>query len=102
MYCPKCGARTEVSETRGVFRDRRCTNPACGLNFTTRESVITLGDRGRLCARTHFRGERPPASVAAPVHRESASAPARGAPPVPGESVRGFSSHDYTPSRQED
>lgn len=52
MYCPLCNARTEVSEKRGIFRDRHCTNAACGVSFTTRESVIAPGERQRLCART--------------------------------------------------
>jgi hypothetical protein len=51
LFCPQCGARTLVSETRGPFRDRRCTNAACRLAFTTSENVLTLRER-RLCART--------------------------------------------------
>ena len=52
MDCPRCNTPTKVSETRGVFRDRRCPNAVCGFAFTTRESVVTLGDARRLCART--------------------------------------------------
>jgi hypothetical protein len=52
MQCPQCGARTEVNEKRGPFRDRRCTNGACGLDFTTREQVMTERETARLCART--------------------------------------------------
>ena len=48
MQCPNCGARTQVSETRGSFRDRRCTNTACGLVFATFEHVVRSG----ACART--------------------------------------------------
>ena len=62
MNCPQCGAATEVNEKRGPFRDRRCTNPSCGLDFTTREQFVRPskyevrpGQHGRLCART-----RPP------------------------------------------
>ena len=52
MECPQCGARTEVSETRGPFRDRRCTNPACRMDFTTREQIMKARGYGRNCART--------------------------------------------------
>jgi len=52
MQCPQCGARTEVSETRGPFRDRRCTNPACRMDFTTREQIMKAREYGRNCART--------------------------------------------------
>jgi hypothetical protein len=51
MQCPQCGARTEVNEKRGPFRDRRCTNSACGIDFTTREHVLPQHERSR-CART--------------------------------------------------
>jgi hypothetical protein len=50
--CPMCGSRTEVSEKRGPFRDRRCTNPACRLDFTTREHVMAPREERRKCART--------------------------------------------------
>ena len=52
MQCPQCGARTEVNEKRGPFRDRRCTNPACRLDVTTCEQLLTRGEGARLCART--------------------------------------------------
>jgi len=52
MQCPQCGARTEVCETRGPFRDRRCTNPACRMDFTTREQMMKAHEYGRRCART--------------------------------------------------
>ena len=51
MQCPQCGARTEVTEKRGPFRERRCTNLACGIDFTTREHVIPQHERS-FCART--------------------------------------------------
>ena len=88
MYCPNCAARTQGSETCGVFRDRRCTNAACGLNFTTRESVVTPGERRRLCARTHdARVERSNGSAAAPAKGDSISAPGPGVPSRRVESV---------------
>jgi len=59
MECPQCGSRTEVCEKRGPFRDRRCINEACRLDFTTREqvmmqrkAVVKRREHGRLCART--------------------------------------------------
>jgi len=64
MECPYCGAKTEVTETRGPFRDRHCTNRRCGFIFTTREQVMTdqdalaPGQHRRQCARTcaaHFK-----------------------------------------------
>jgi hypothetical protein len=51
MQCPQCGARTAVTEKRGPFRERRCTNLTCGIDFTTREHVIPQQERN-LCART--------------------------------------------------
>lgn len=41
MNCPQCGARAEVIETRGPFGHRRCSNAACGLDFTTCEQIMT-------------------------------------------------------------
>ena len=41
MICPQCGADTEVLQKRGVYRQRRCKNPKCGLEFETRENLIT-------------------------------------------------------------
>lgn len=58
MQCPQCGARTEVAEKRGTYRDRRCMNDDCHLEFTTREQILRSqqefkpGQHGRLCART--------------------------------------------------
>jgi hypothetical protein len=52
MDCPRCGSRTEVNETRGLFRDRRCTNTACGLGFTTREQIMSWREDSRFCAKT--------------------------------------------------
>ena len=59
MQCPKCGARTEVIEKRGAFRDRRCLKAECRVEFTTREQIMRPlkpiarpGEHGRLCART--------------------------------------------------
>jgi hypothetical protein len=65
MNCPLCKARTVVNEKRGIFRDRRCTNPACGVSFTTRENVISPGASQRLCARTRDAHLESPAPAAA-------------------------------------
>ena len=81
MYCPRCSSRTEVTETRGIFRDRRCTNADCRFSFTTRESVMTQGESRRRCARTrdaHIEG--PPRSAAARANEDSASGFGRAAP----------------------
>jgi len=51
MHCPQCGKQTRVTEKRGPFRERRCTNLACGLKFTTREHVIPRQEES-FCART--------------------------------------------------
>jgi uncharacterized Zn finger protein (UPF0148 family) len=68
MQCPQCGARTEVVETRGPFRDRRCKKAECRLEFTTREQIMKPlkhiakpGEHGRLCARTRVGLIQPPA-----------------------------------------
>src|SRR5579862_2504087 len=52
MNCPQCGARTQVREKRGPFRDRRCTNFQCGMDFTTREHLLPQLADQKLCART--------------------------------------------------
>jgi hypothetical protein len=73
MNCPQCGAATEVNEKRGPFRDRHCTNPDCGLGFTTREQFVRPskyevrpGQHGRLCARTRaIQGDAPLGTPAA-------------------------------------
>jgi len=76
LFCPQCGAPTEVSETRGPFRDRRCTNPACLLAFTTRENVLTLRARRRMCARTRVvHGEAPLGSIRAVVKAQPNNLP---------------------------
>jgi len=65
MFCPQCGARTYVTETRGPFRDRRCTNAACRLGFTTCENAVTQREHRRLCARTRAtQAEAPPRAPA--------------------------------------
>jgi len=74
MFCPMCGARTKVTEKRGIFRDRRCTSAACHLDFTTRENVMTLAEDRRLCARTRASNiEVPSRSPAAVVKGGSTS-----------------------------
>ena len=60
MLCPQCGARTQVSETRGCFRDRRCTNRDCRMTFTTREHIMKARECGRECARTRAMKIEPP------------------------------------------
>jgi hypothetical protein len=62
MQCPQCGARSKVCETRGPFRDRRCTNPACRMDFTTREQIMKAREYGRNCARTRATKIEPPLS----------------------------------------
>lgn len=71
MQCPHCGSRSEVNEKRGPFRDRRCTNGTCGLDFTTREQVVSARAAGRVCARTRLRDFKtcvglPPGAADAP------------------------------------
>jgi len=50
MKCPECGANTEVSEKRGAYRTRRCTNPECAAEFVTCETP--LAEHRRVCLRT--------------------------------------------------
>jgi hypothetical protein len=64
MQCPQCDARTEVTEKRGPFRERHCTNLACGIEFTTREHVIPQQERN-FCARTRAIKIGSPSSVPA-------------------------------------
>ncbi len=104
MRCPQCGARTEVSETRGPFRDRRCTNAACGLDFTTREHIMTPREQvmkprqhGRLCARTRATQIETPPRVPA-VGEKVASTFRRIPLSDPGESASG--QQDTQPCRQ--
>ena len=62
MQCPQCGMRTQVIEKRGPFRERRCTNAACGVNFSTRELVLLERGPRRRCAKTrltHFQSSAP-------------------------------------------
>lgn len=88
MCCPQCGAHTEVSETRGPFRDRRCTNAACRIEFTTREQVMPPRkqitkprEHGRLCARTRATQIETPRRIPAVGERvSSTSHPGRVAP----------------------
>lgn len=40
MNCPKCKRNSEVIETHGPFRDRRCLNGACKASFTTVETPL--------------------------------------------------------------
>jgi hypothetical protein len=90
MFCPQCGARTEVNEKRGPFRDRRCTNAACNLDFTTREHVMPQRNRGRNCARTRATHiETPPRSQADGVEVGLTSCPDLGASSTPMESASG-------------
>lgn len=91
MFCPLCGARTEVTEKRGPFRDRRCTNAACRLDFTTRESVMTVRERRRLCARTRAtKIDPPPRPLAASAEARSTSYSGAGVPPDPRKGASGI------------
>jgi hypothetical protein len=67
MECPQCGARTQVYEKRGPFRDRRCTDPTCRAQFTTREQIMLCREGGWLCART--RAAQIATSARAPAER---------------------------------
>jgi len=51
MNCPQCGTRTVVDDKRGPFRQRRCTNTACAMSFTTREHIVPRQGRN-FCVRT--------------------------------------------------
>jgi hypothetical protein len=73
MLCPCCGARTQVNEKRGPFRDRRCTNAVCGLNFTTREEMMTQRERSRFCAKTRLTKIETPETLAPPGAKRSRS-----------------------------
>lgn len=89
MQCPQCCARTEVCETRGPFRDRRCTNAACGLDFTTREQVMKRRERGRQCAKTRLTQiDLHPRSPAALAEVGANSCGTRSAPFDPGAGMR--------------
>jgi hypothetical protein len=98
MFCPQCSARTEVTEKRGPFRERRCTNAACNLDFTTREHVMTQRDQGRMCAKTRATHiETLPRSHAAGVEVGLTSCPSL-ASSTPGESASGV--QDEQPYQQ--
>jgi hypothetical protein len=76
MQCPECGARTEVTETRGPFRDRRCLNAACRFDYTTREHIIPQRE-SRQCARTRATNIETPEAAAIRNKRRSAARRAR-------------------------
>lgn len=48
-WCPVCGARTSVTETRATGRHlrrlRRCSQKTCGHQFSTREVISAVGTR---------------------------------------------------------
>jgi hypothetical protein len=91
MFCPRCGARSEVRETRGPFRDRRCTNAVCRLSFTTRELIMKERKRIRLCAKTRATHLEPlPPSPAPGDEAGSTLCPALCAPPDPGKGASGI------------
>jgi len=48
MRCPKCGGPTEVTDKRGAFRSRRCTDPVCRLEFKTCENLVAHVDDRRV------------------------------------------------------
>ena len=84
MNCPQCGSRTEVNEKRGAFRDRRCTNADCALDFTTCETIMAQREKSRQCARTrHTRPGAARRTPAARVEKAIASGPARATPSNP-------------------
>ncbi len=88
MFCPQCGAHTEVTEKRTIFRDRRCMNAACNLEFTTRENVLTRLEHRRLCARTReTKFTEPLGHPAARSKEGSTSLPGLAAPSHPGENA---------------
>ena len=105
MNCPQCGAATEVNEKRGPFRDRRCTNPACGLGFTTREQFVRPrkqemrpGEHGRLCART--RATQYDAPMGIPAARKAAGpAPPRPSAPNNAEESGGEQTLPFQPAQ---
>jgi hypothetical protein len=88
MFCPICGARTVVSEKRGPYRDRRCTNADCRLDFTTREELLPQR-HARLCARTRaLHGGVLPLPLAIGGGTASTSDSGLAAPSDPMESMR--------------
>ena len=64
MRCPHCGAATEVTDKRGTFRSRRCTNPACRDEFTTSENLVTHAEHRRVSLRTLASGRQKQAARA--------------------------------------
>ncbi len=93
MFCPLCGAHTEVTEKRGPYRDRRCTNAGCGQDFTTRENILPVR-KGRLCAKTRaLRGGGLPPPPVTGDERDAIAGPCLDAPPGPGEVERSRLAH---------
>jgi hypothetical protein len=54
--CLQCGAKTEVLETCGNARKRRCLNPRCLFVFYIREDPITKLEYRRIRAITFRSG----------------------------------------------
>ncbi len=54
MRCPKCGAETKVTETRGIYRRRQCVNGGCRESFETRENPVTKLEFRRIRAETRI------------------------------------------------
>jgi hypothetical protein len=78
-----------VTEKRTIFRDRRCMNIACGLEFTTRENVLTRHQHRRLCARTReTQFAEPLSNLAARANAASTSGPGLAAPSHPTPDAR--------------
>lgn len=53
-----------MTEKRGPFRDRRCLNPECRREFTTREQIMAERQDLRLCAKTRLSHIQPQSSGA--------------------------------------
>jgi hypothetical protein len=71
MRCPKCGAVTEVTEKRGLYRNRRCLNPACRFDFTTCETFVIQEENRRVGAKALARRLEVPSST--PARRQKAA-----------------------------
>lgn len=101
MQCPYCGSRTEVTEKRGAFRDRRCMRPDCRQRFTTREQVmnplkssVKPREHVGMCARTRSAlTMAPPAQAAVKALGAQPRAAAYRAP-------RGKAVEEVSPNRQ--
>ena len=91
MFCPQCGAHTEVTEKRTIFRDRHCMNTACGLVFTTRENVLTRHEHRRLCARTRETMFTEPLSNLAARANGGSASPGLAAPSDPSKDASAMS-----------